>query len=124
MAEAPIAQFFARYVEFEWDQTGEIVAEFKRLCVHQRWGAKKRNTARARLRDAIAEQFNAVYGSNINDLTSWQLLCTELRLDPPPGTITQCRKVREQVAMAAVYLTLLCCGCRLLAESMLISLTY
>ncbi|KAF5364730.1 hypothetical protein D9757_012483 [Collybiopsis confluens] len=52
----------------------------------------ERNVALDRVRDAIAEQFNMFFGSDVNDLNAWNNLFRALRIVEVPDTIDQCKK--------------------------------
>ncbi|CAE6420172.1 unnamed protein product [Rhizoctonia solani] len=60
-------------------------------------GDKKPNPefvkAREGFRDALALQFNALYGTDEDDLTSWQNLCCVLNLPNVPGELEACRNL-------------------------------
>jgi hypothetical protein len=53
-------------------------------------GTKKYRRARERF---IADEFDDYFGEDTK-LANWQKLCTILRIEGPPQSITQCRKVR------------------------------
>ncbi|KAH9894284.1 hypothetical protein C8Q73DRAFT_511452 [Cubamyces lactineus] len=40
----------------------------------------------------MVKQFNAMYGTNADDLESWQLLCSALGMIPVPDNIRTCRR--------------------------------
>ena len=40
--------------------------------------------ARKELRDAMVSQFNHSYGTDVNDINSWQLLCEVVGIEPIP----------------------------------------
>jgi hypothetical protein len=90
----PIAEFFVSY-GFTYDPTAAVMPQFRRLCHHRRWTKKseERRAARDELNGAIAAQFNQIYGEDVDRLAAWQDLCRDLKMDPPPATIKECRKV-------------------------------
>jgi len=51
-----------------------------------------RNVARQDFREALVLEFNHIYGTNANNLPSWQKLCQNLRIEPIPKTLGDCRK--------------------------------
>ncbi|KAI9067584.1 hypothetical protein FKP32DRAFT_1620026 [Trametes sanguinea] len=92
---SPIRVFFANYPEFDYDVEAPFFNEFKRLQTDLHWEQKQREIAREELRNAMVQQFNLMYGTNVDDLASWQLLCTALGMNPVPNTIKGCqRKVK------------------------------
>ncbi|CDO74042.1 hypothetical protein BN946_scf185043.g92 [Trametes cinnabarina] len=91
----PIRVFFANYPEFDYDSQAPFFDEFKRLQTELRWEQKQRETAREELRNAMVQQFNVMYGTSVDDLESWQLLCSALGMNPVPNSIKACqRKVK------------------------------
>jgi hypothetical protein len=44
-------------------------------------------------RDALVLEFNEIYGTDENDLRSWQALCRVLSIVPVPAMLNECRKV-------------------------------
>ncbi|OSC99185.1 hypothetical protein PYCCODRAFT_1395651 [Trametes coccinea BRFM310] len=92
---SPIRVFFANYPDFDYDEEAPFFDEFKRLQTDLRWEPKQREIAREELRNAMVQQFNVMYGTSVDDLASWQLLCTALGMSPVPNTIKGCqRKVK------------------------------
>ncbi|CAE6428061.1 unnamed protein product [Rhizoctonia solani] len=49
--------------------------------------------AREGFRDALVQQFNALYGTDEDDLTSWQNLCCVLNLADVPDELETCRNL-------------------------------
>ena len=54
----------------------------------------ERELAHKEFKNAMVHQFNSLYGTNVNDIESWQKLCLALDIVPLPQGIKQCRKVR------------------------------
>jgi len=86
------------------------MAEFERMC--NLFGWKRRSTikeevgcrksedadrkfriARQRLNDAMAKQFNSIYGTDLEDISSWKNLCSVLRIIPIPKGLQECQEV-------------------------------
>jgi len=65
------------------------------MCDFFDWGRDDddKKTAREQLRNAMAQQFNAIYGTEVEDTNSWQGLCQVLEIYPIPGELEACRKV-------------------------------
>jgi hypothetical protein len=109
-----VAQFFAQFHDFDFNPQSGISKEFRRLAKQRKWGDKRRRQERSKFQDAIAEEFNGVYGTDVDDLPSWHRLCREIRLTPLPQSITDCRKVRNslQTRSATVNTVYLNTGCQ------------
>ena len=54
---------------------------------------EERDDAREDFRRAMVLDFNETFGVDVNNLTSWQKLCSILRVDPIPDHIKDCRSV-------------------------------
>jgi hypothetical protein len=63
--------------EFEWDSDDYDMRE-----------------ARRTFKSAMVQQFNDLYGTDEEDLTSWQKLCHVLNIKPVPEELKKCREVR------------------------------
>lgn len=87
--------FFSRYPDFEHDPSKEIWAEFNRMCDEFGWDSEdyEMREARREFKAAIVQLFNALYGTNADDLAAWQKLHKILSLDPAPEDLSLCRKV-------------------------------
>jgi hypothetical protein len=77
--------------------------EFKRLAQVKGWGkrSKRRKNAKAAFRSGLVEQFNASYGTDVNDIANWHAIMTRLGIDPLPDTVSGCKKVRFLVSAQA-----------------------
>ena len=62
---------------------------------HFKWKrkSKERKKAYEAMRSAMVRQFNAAYGANAEDLTSWQKLCEFIQIKPVPSNMEECRRV-------------------------------
>ncbi|KAI9001215.1 hypothetical protein BD414DRAFT_474009 [Trametes punicea] len=91
----PIHVFFANYPDFDYNPDAPFFEEFKRLETELHWERKKREAAREGLRNAMVQEFNAMYGTSAEDLASWQLLCSALGMKVVPNDVKSCqRKVK------------------------------
>lgn len=90
-----LEDFFAGYSGFEWDSTQPIKTEFDRLCRFFGWNREDaaRDEAYRGLQDAMVQTFNAIYGTDLNDLGSWHNLCRVVYIDPLPDDVQTCRDV-------------------------------
>ncbi|KDR67190.1 hypothetical protein GALMADRAFT_258585 [Galerina marginata CBS 339.88] len=91
----PLSQYFAQYPPFTYDSNAVPTSEFYRMCDLFDWerDTPDRQDAFALFRIALTQQFNAIYGSDANNLAAWQLLCLRLGVDPMPSNIKECRRI-------------------------------
>lgn len=52
-----------------------------------------REEARKGFKDALVQEFNMMYGTDVNDIGSWQGLCHVLGIAPVPDKLNECREV-------------------------------
>lgn len=92
----PIDLFFSKYQEFNYDPHSRVWTEFRRLCGFFGWlkGSPAENAARDLFRQALVDEFGAIYGENDEKVDVLQQLCRKLEIDPIPQSITACKKVR------------------------------
>jgi hypothetical protein len=88
--------FFTSYKNFDLNQNAAPTKEFSRLKKLNGWkdGNKEYDEARKRFANALAKDFNSMYGTDINNLDRWHVLCHILRINPVPEGISACREVR------------------------------
>jgi hypothetical protein len=85
-----------------------VVKEFYRMCDLFGWkrastkkdGCPKIEDADRRFRvahqefnDAMAKQFNSIYGTDLEDISAWKNLCRVLRIIPIPNGLEECQEV-------------------------------
>lgn len=99
--------FFAQYPEFDFDNTASASDEFYRMCDFFDWSRQDpdRETARAEYRTALTQQFNSNYGTDVDDLASWQHLCRVIGLYPVPDDMVTARSVPFSIHRAVPLLT-------------------
>ncbi|THH29410.1 hypothetical protein EUX98_g4783 [Antrodiella citrinella] len=90
-----IDAFFARHASFNYDPTQPIMQEFRRMTAG--WGQKRRQKQMWNLRDAIAEQFNAYYGVDVNSDRAWREICAVLQIYPVPESMTKRKKAVKRL---------------------------
>lgn len=61
---------------FDWDRDDEEKLEAREL-----------------LKDALTQQFNGIYGTEVEDLESWKGLCRAIGISPIPDELEACREV-------------------------------
>lgn len=95
MDQSHVFQFFLSYPNFILNEDAPPTREFSRLRRMNHWedGDEEYMEAREMFADALAEDFNATYGTDINNIDHWHALCRVLRIDPIPEGISACRKV-------------------------------
>ncbi|KAF9218748.1 hypothetical protein BS17DRAFT_665062, partial [Gyrodon lividus] len=93
----PLEAFFVQYAGPGFSYRAERSAHenFARLCKVSGWAenSDERRDAREGFKDALVQQFNSIYGTDGNDLTVWQNLCSVIGIEPVPNDIDECRKV-------------------------------
>ncbi|KIK64218.1 hypothetical protein GYMLUDRAFT_196081 [Collybiopsis luxurians FD-317 M1] len=92
----PIETFFSQYPEYDYDPTRETMTQFQQLCRFKGWNRDpedpEKKEALEGVRGAIAQQFNAFYGSDENDLNAWHNLYRVLRAEDIPDSVEVCKK--------------------------------
>jgi hypothetical protein len=91
-----IDDFFEEYPDFDYNATAEIWMEFNRMCDDFDWDSDdyEMREARRKFKAAMVQEFNALYGTDMDDLSSWQKLCHVLNIQPVPDQLKECRQVR------------------------------
>ena len=94
-SQSHVSQFFSSYSYFALNEDAPPTREFLRLKRLNHWtdNGEEYTEARERFTDALAEDFNATYGTDINNIDHWHALCRILRIDEVPEDISACRKV-------------------------------
>lgn len=94
-----ISRFFSSYPDFNHDVSAPVWSEFTRMQNHFGWGSDDPPFRRARLgfKSAMVQQFNGLYGTEEDDLRSWQRLCRTLSIKPVPRNVKMCRKVVNSI---------------------------
>ena len=92
-----IASFFAEYLSFDYNPRKPVMREFARMRTHFRWNPKDKENSVAQkawsdFKTALVLQFNKIYGTNVNDIQAWQLLCRIVGIEVP-DTLKGCREV-------------------------------
>ncbi|KAG8741842.1 hypothetical protein FRC10_002352 [Ceratobasidium sp. 414] len=102
---AHFAAFFAQFTDFNYDPSQSIVSEFKRLQSTPQWkkGINRRKTL-VGYKLALVLQFNATYGTDQNDLASWQNLCRAIGIKEIPENLKACKKLVERTHVNLVDL--------------------
>ncbi|KAI0333133.1 hypothetical protein GY45DRAFT_1272699 [Cubamyces sp. BRFM 1775] len=85
---------------FERDTTALLASEFRRLALANGWSKKS-----ARYKDerqkfyglAVAQDFNAFWGSTESRLAAWQDLCLHLGIAEVPNSIKGCKQALKPI---------------------------
>jgi len=64
------------------------------MCDFFQWDKEdfEKQEARGLLKDALTQQFNSIYGTDVDSIQSWQTLCQVLRIVPMPEGLHACRE--------------------------------
>ena len=91
-----IAIFFQQFAPgFQYRPSEPANSNFYRLCDLKGWKREdsERENAYQEFQNALVHQFNTNYGTDVNNLESWQKLCKQLRVKPVPDTLDEAREV-------------------------------
>lgn len=90
-----IRKFFAKYPVFRYDGNQPILAQFYTMCALLQWNTDdpEREDAIVGLHGAVANTFDMIYGTDVDDLSAWQKLHMALYDGPVPETLNDCRDV-------------------------------
>ncbi|KAI0942428.1 hypothetical protein AcW1_003061 [Taiwanofungus camphoratus] len=99
-------EFFANYPAFVYNRSGSATDEFYRMCDFFNWDRndEERNEAHSLFKDAITQQFNRIYGTDVNDVKNWQSLCKVIGIVPVPERLQDCRGAIENTHVNLVDL--------------------
>ncbi|KAL5635320.1 hypothetical protein ACGC1H_004191 [Rhizoctonia solani] len=105
-ARAYLRVFFERYPSFDYDSSKPVMAEFYRMCDRFGWERddEDREEARDNLKDAMVQEFNAIYGTDLESLAAWQSLCRVLNLTDVPDKLEACRRLVQSMHVNIVDL--------------------
>ncbi|KAF9479097.1 hypothetical protein BDN70DRAFT_787389, partial [Pholiota conissans] len=86
--------FFSMYPSFSYNPSNSAMEEFYRLCNTHHWRreAPEREAARRAFNKALVLQFNHNFGTDVEDLHSWQVLAGLIGMDPIPDKLGECRR--------------------------------
>lgn len=106
-----IQAFFWNYISFDYDPSKPVMKEFDRMCDEYEWknSDKQKRDARKGIKDALTLQFNAIYGTDVDDLSAWQNLCRVLQFPNVPDDLSLCRQVSTIVRFPAQLLNSFAC---------------
>ena len=95
MASTHQRNYLDRFPDFQRNPRHTLNEEFASLASFQLWRIDSKVYKREQTRFLCAE-FDLHLGivEQGRKLVDWQALCYELRVNPIPGSITQCKKVK------------------------------
>ncbi|EUC59439.1 autophagic vacuole formation-like protein, putative [Rhizoctonia solani AG-3 Rhs1AP] len=101
-----LVAFFAQYPEFTYYPARPVLNELKRMKRVLKWDSKawELSGALADFRHALVLQFNLTYGTDQNDLASWQNLCMAMKVTNIPETVGACKKLAATIYVNLVDL--------------------
>ena len=90
-----IDEFFSTYPDFDYDHSASFMQEYYRMCDFFEWDRDDpdREDAREEFRTAMVQEFNSLYGKDVDDISAWQELCQIVHIFPIPDDIKICRQV-------------------------------
>jgi len=90
-----LEEFFERYPRFRFNSSAPATAQFHRLCDSYNWSRndKQRLDAVEGFGNALSQSFNHTYGTEVNDIRSWQTICAVIEIDPIPNNLEECQDV-------------------------------
>lgn len=94
----PIPSFFELCPTFTYNHAAPSAAsEFRRLCEHRGWekGNPDQKVAWRDFQNALAKQFNNLYGVDVDNLKLWQRVCSTLKIEPLPGNLEEAQEVSD-----------------------------
>ncbi|KAG8754330.1 hypothetical protein FRC11_006712, partial [Ceratobasidium sp. 423] len=94
--ESHVQAFFdSYYPTFKYKKSKPAVTQFKELKKEYRgyWTKDDAKEAHEAFKNALTKDFNDIYGTDENDLASWQKLCTVLNLRDIPDDVESCKKL-------------------------------
>ncbi|KDR71048.1 hypothetical protein GALMADRAFT_254207 [Galerina marginata CBS 339.88] len=111
--DGPLSQFFSQhYPSFIHKPNNVPTHEFSRLC----WAmdlephTDERTEAYDDFTDALTQEFNLTFGTDVDSITSWQALCARIGISPIPETLEECRQVVMSTHVNLVDLTTKSCA--------------
>ncbi|KAF8989173.1 hypothetical protein BDQ17DRAFT_1414478 [Cyathus striatus] len=87
MSDTPLDTFFTKYEsegKYKYNKNTPINEEFGNLFRAYGWKGQAYHQVRLEYRNAVVEQFNSAYGTDLNDLNAWKHLCQIIGINPVP----------------------------------------
>jgi hypothetical protein len=87
--------FFSQYPDYTFDHSLPSTTQFHCMCdaVGLNSDNMKRKEARSAFNDALSQAFNHTYGTEVDNLESWQILCRVVQMDEIPDNLKECQEV-------------------------------
>ncbi|CAE6357636.1 unnamed protein product [Rhizoctonia solani] len=95
---AYLVAFFAMFPGFVYNPTQPALSELMRMKAQFGWEMQNfRTSTLPMFRRALVLQFNLTFGTDQNDLVSWQNLCRIMGVVNIPDNLTACKKLVESI---------------------------
>ena len=93
--------FFAHFPEFDYHRTSSSTDEFYRMCDFFEWDRDDdaREEAHDAFKTALVQQFNSLYGTDVDDVESWRGLFHALNIFPHPENRKEAKKVSVELCV-------------------------
>lgn len=90
--------FFAQYPTFDYVRGAASTQEFYRMCDTFDWNREnpERQQAHDDFKIALVQQFNILYGTEVEDIHAWRGLCLALEIFPLPENVDASKEVCSQ----------------------------
>lgn len=69
------------------------MAQFRAMCVQLDLQSDEEGEAIRDLQEVVAQTFNTIYGTKLDDISAWKKLYKALYAGPVPNTLKVCRDV-------------------------------
>ncbi|KAH9485887.1 hypothetical protein JR316_0002802 [Psilocybe cubensis] len=104
--DGPLVEFFAQYPDYHYDHSKGPTKNFRLMCRVLGFiqDSDEKTEAKQAFEDALTMEFNKAFGTEENNLESWQSLCERIKVDPIPDTLEECRKIVEETHVNLVDL--------------------
>jgi len=92
--------FFAQYPSFDYRRTSSSSQEYYRMCKFFGWDRDdlEREEAHDSFKTAMVQQFNSLYGTEVEDIESWRGLSLALNIFPLPDDVGKAKKVSPHLS--------------------------
>ncbi|KAF8989172.1 hypothetical protein BDQ17DRAFT_1373496 [Cyathus striatus] len=81
----PLDIFFTQYElegKYRYNKNTPITKEFRKLRKAYHWKGRVLSRKRQQYREAIVDQFNSAYGTDVHDLNAWRHICQIIGISP------------------------------------------
>ncbi|CAE7191958.1 unnamed protein product [Rhizoctonia solani] len=95
LTQTNIHQFFSQYSSqtFAYNPSRPVMSEFYRMVDSENFPKSSQVQAKREIEDAVAKDFNLIYGTDVGDLKAWQGLCRVLEFGYIPDDLVICQRM-------------------------------